>query len=80
MQLIRIFSFMALLGISLPSPSSAELVAEEDVDDKWVVNFITENSVHATVNGQVTHGDGLHVRLVKDMEKGILWGAEKMVK
>ena len=49
----------------MPSQSFAELVAEEQVDDKWVVNYITENSVHATVNGQVTHGDGLHVRLVK---------------
>ena len=65
MSLLRIFSFVLLIGLTVSSQSSAELVAEEQVDDKWVVNFITENSVHATVNGQVTHGDGLHVRLVK---------------
>ena len=65
MSLLRIFTFISLIGLTVSSQSSAELVAEESVDDKWVVNFITENSVHATVNGQVTHGDGLHVRLVK---------------
>ena len=65
MSLLRIFSFVLLMGLTVSSQSSAELVAEESVDEKWVVNYITENSVHATVNGQVTHGDGLHVRLVK---------------
>jgi len=49
----------------MPSASYAELVADESVDDKWVVGYITEDSIHATVNGQVTHGDELHVRLVK---------------
>ena len=49
----------------MPSVSSAELVAEESVDDKWVVGYITKDSIHATVNGQVTHGDELHVRLIK---------------
>jgi len=65
MSLLRVFTFILLIGLTVSSQSSAELVAEESVDEKWVVNFITENSVHATVNGQVTHGDGLHVRLVK---------------
>ena len=65
MSLLRVFTFISLIGLTVSSQSSAELVAEESVDDKWVVNYITENSVHATVNGQVTHGDGLHVRLVK---------------
>ena len=65
MSLLRVFTFIFLIGLTVSSQSSAELVAEESVDEKWVVNFITENSVHATVNGQVTHGDGLHVRLVK---------------
>ena len=65
MCLLRIFSFVLLMGLTVTSQSSAKLVAEEQVDDKWVVNYITETSVHATVNGQVTHGDGLHVRLVK---------------
>ena len=50
-----------------------ELIAEKSIDDEWVVNIITENSVHATVNGQVTYGDGLHVRLVSEaLEKGNL--------
>ena len=65
MHLLTVFTFISLIGLTVSSQSFAELVAEEQVDDKWVVNFITENSVHATVNGQVTHGDGLHVRLVK---------------
>jgi hypothetical protein len=65
MSLLRVFTFILLIGLTVSSQSSAELVAEESVDEKWVVNYITENSVHATVNGQVTHGDGLHVRLVK---------------
>ena len=29
------------------------------------MNIITENSVHATVNRQVTYGDGFHVRPIK---------------
>lgn len=65
MSSLRVFTFILLIGLTVSSQSSAELVAEESVDDKWVVNYITENSVHAAVNGQVTHGDGLHVRLVK---------------
>ena len=65
MSLLRVFTFISLIGLTVSSQSFAELVAEESVDEKWVVNYITENSVHATVNGQVTHGDGLHVRLVK---------------
>ena len=65
MSLLRVSTFILLIGLTVSSQSSAELLAEESVDDKWVVNYITENSVHATVNGQVTHSDGLHVRLVK---------------
>ena len=64
-SLSRIFSFVLLIGLTVSSQSFAELVPEEQADDTWVVNYITENSVHATVNGQVTHGDRLHVRLVK---------------
>ena len=65
MSLLRIFSIVLLMGLTVSSQSFAELVAEESVDDKWVVDYITDNSVHATVNGQVTHGDRLHVRIVK---------------
>ena len=65
MSLLRILLFVLLMGFTFTSQSSAELVAEESVDDKWVVGYITEDSIHATVNGQVTYGDELHVRLVK---------------
>jgi len=65
MQLRSVFTFILFSGVIIPSISFAKLVAEKNIDDKWVVGYITENSVHATVNGQVTHGDGLHVRMVK---------------
>ena len=53
---------VAALGLAISTGS----FAEESMDDKWVVNLFTKNTVHARVNGQITHGDGLHVRLVKD--------------
>ena len=65
MLFIRIFSCVVWFGLTTPSLTFAELAAEEHQEDQWVVSYITENSVHATVNGQVTHGDRLHVRLVK---------------
>ena len=65
MTLIRLLSFIFVLGLTVPSLSFAEFVEEERVDDKWVVDTITENSVHASVNGQVIHGDRFRVRLVK---------------
>ena len=64
MPLARNFLIISLLWVTWSSTSFGELIAEKSIDDEWVVNIITENSVHATVNGQVTHGDGLHVRLV----------------
>ena len=64
MQLARNFLIISLLWVTWSSTLFGELIAEKSIDDEWVVNIITENSVHATVNGQVTHGDGLHVRLV----------------
>ena len=73
MLFAKIFLFILLYWLSWSSTSFGELIAEKSIDDEWVVNIITENSVHATVNGQVTHGDGLHVRLVKGhCEKGNL--------
>ena len=76
MRILGIFIFILLIGLTVSSHSSAELVAEESVDDKWAVNFITENSVHATVNRQVTHGDGLHARMVKGEFFGVASNAE----
>ena len=73
MPLARNFLIISLLWVTWSSTSFGELIAEKSIDDEWVVNIITENSVHATVNGQVTHGDGLHVRLVSGRcEKGNL--------
>ena len=73
MALVRLFLVISMLLVTWSSTSFGELIAEKSVDGKWMVNVITENSVHATVNGQVTHGDGLHVRLVKGhCEKGNL--------
>ena len=73
MQLARNFLIISFLWFTWSSTSFGELIPEKSIDDEWVVNIITENSVHATVNGQVTHGDGLHVRLVNgDCEKGNL--------
>jgi len=73
MMLRKILLFILCMGLIAPATAIAELVAEEPVDDKWGVDLINENSVHASVNGQVTHGDRLHVRLVKGhCEKGNL--------
>ena len=52
---------------------ASELGSEESIEDQWVVGFVTDRTLHATVNGQVTHGDSLHVRLVKEnCDKGNL--------
>ena len=73
MPLPRNFLIISLIWVTWSSTSFGELIAEKSIDDEWVVNIITENSVHATVNGRITHGDGLHVRLVKGhCEKGNL--------
>ena len=69
MPLARNFLIISLLWVTWSSTSFGELIAEKSIDDEWVVNIITENSVHATVNGQVTHGDRLHVRLVSGAAK-----------
>ena len=72
-MLRKILLFILCMGLIAPATAIAELVAEEPVDDKWGVNPVLEDAVHASVNGQVTHGDGLHIRLVKGhCEKGNL--------
>ena len=61
------FCKFILLGFFfIPVGSLAELIAEPEVEDIWVVNFIAETTVHASVNGKTTHGDRLRVRLVKE--------------
>ena len=60
------------LGV-VSNVQALELGSEESIEDRWVVGFVTDRTVHATVNGQVTHGDSLHVRLVKEnCDKGNL--------
>ena len=73
-NLIQKTAFVVAITTGVASTVQAStLVAEESVDDHWVVGFVTDKTVHATVNGQVTHGDGLHVRLVKEnCDKGNL--------
>ena len=46
------------LFLSASSSSFAE-------GNKWAVDYVTEENIHASVNGQVTHGDKLMVRFVK---------------
>ena len=60
------------LGV-VSNVQALELGSEESIEDQWVVGFVTDRTVDATVNGQVTHGDSLHVRLVKEnCDKGNL--------
>jgi len=44
---------------------TGKTVVQEQIENTWVVDYITDNTVHTTVNGQVTHGDRLHIRMVK---------------
>lgn len=57
------FILFQLWGVSL---AAANFVVEEPLDDLWRISYITDSSIHTSVNGQITHGDELHVRLVKD--------------
>jgi len=47
------------------SSSASKLVAEKHKENEWVVDYVAETSIHASVNGIITHGDRLQVRLVK---------------
>ena len=53
------FSFSAL------AEGGDNLVADDHKENIWVVDYITKDSIHASVNGRVTHGDRLHVRFIK---------------
>ena len=60
-----IWSF-ALVPYLFIGTVQAESSKEQDyIENTWVVNYISDNTVHATVNGQITHGDRLHIRMVK---------------
>ena len=45
------FSFSAL------AEGGDNLVADDHKENIWVVDYITKDSIHASVNGRVTHGD-----------------------
>ena len=64
MKNIVIILFLLIFNTSEFSDITSNLVADKHKDNEWVVSYITKNSIHASVNGQVTHGDGLHVRFV----------------
>lgn len=56
-------SFRCLVtSVTLLVSASSVSFAE---DNKWAVDYVTEKNIHASVNGQVTHGDKLMVRFVK---------------
>ena len=63
-----ILSFVVLSSLSsfLLAEQSSDLVVDEHRENEWIVGYITESSIHAQVNGLVTHGDSLDVRFVKD--------------
>ncbi len=62
---------LSLLALNF-SPSflladdSADPVIDEHRENEWVVGYITDTSIHAQINGLVTHGDSLDVRFVKE--------------
>ena len=63
-----ILSFVVLSSFSsfLLAEQSSDLVLDEHRENEWIVGYITESSIHARVNGVVTHGDSLDVRFVKN--------------
>jgi hypothetical protein len=66
----NIFAFIILNSVLVSTPTyanqSSVLNPEPNKEEAWTVNYLTENSVHTSVNGQITHGDRLHIRLVKN--------------
>jgi len=61
-------AFVAILlafpAVSMPADMSQALNTSEDwEEDRWVVSYIGESFVIASVNGQITHGDRLRLRL-----------------
>ena len=41
------------------------VISDERIEDQWVVDEVNSDAVYLSVNGQVTYGDRLHIRLVK---------------
>ena len=66
---LRFFPAFLVILLGFPSVSISAnftnaLNASEDwQEDRWVVSYIGESFVIASVNGQITHGDRLRLRL-----------------
>ena len=55
---------LAFPSVSISADFTHALNAGEDwQEDRWVVSYIGESFVIASVNGQITHGDRLRLRL-----------------
>lgn len=66
-MLLKMATLVAILTSTVASGNQPpDLTPEPFKEDYWTVSYTTENSVHTSVNGQITHGDRLHVRLIKD--------------
>ena len=59
MKNLVIILCLLIFNSSAFSDSTNNLVTDKHKDNEWVVSYITKKSIHASVNGQVTHGDGL---------------------
>ena len=66
LSLILSFTVLSSLSSFLFAEQSSDLAIDEHRENEWIVGYITETSIHAQVNGVVTHGDSLDVRFVKD--------------
>ena len=66
----KYISILVLLLILTFSNSSAEKnlkmeKLEEWRDNEWILESIIQDTVHASVNGKITHGDRLRIRFVR---------------
>ena len=55
-----------LTATALIAQTDADLENQEGEEDGWVVDYVTETSINASVYGEVTYGDKLHASFVKD--------------
>ena len=65
MKTLFFIIFLFIFNAPAFSEGTSTLVEDEHKVNEWVVSYITKNSIHASVNGKVTHGDRLNVRFVK---------------
>ena len=56
---------LIILNSAVMADNISSLVADENKENVWVVDYITDQSIHASVNGKITHGDRFQVRFVK---------------